>query len=256
MTDKDKTPQFNSIVTSFHVQPLRWRHVVLIFLPLCLIILGLVGMGYRRAIYGYTNYGPAAARAWGQPWFQAALWTTLPVLLYALRRLHRSKFQVRVYKQGLIIHQPPGHKTKLRWEEITGLTKTSTKSIFLGWNSTPRHKLELHARQGKAIQLDSRFKHLPDLIQLMKKQIYPRLLPAYRSAFQHGKDLPFGTLAISREHLTYQDKQVPWAYIEGITAQNGNLIVHLGSQKEFKVPARHIQNMELLVKFIKEEVRS
>lgn len=256
MTDKEKTPQFGSVITRFHVQPLRWRHVALLFLPLILVILGLVGMGYRRAIYGYTNYGPVAARTWGQPWFQAALGLTLPLLLYALRRLHRAKFRFSVHKQGLTIRRPPGHKTRLRWEEITGLTITSTKSNFLGWNSTPRHKCILHPRRGKAIQLDSRFKHLPDLIQLLKKQIYPRLLPAYRTAFQQGQDLPFGALAISRQHLTYRDKQVPWTYIEGMTAQNGNLIVHLGSRKEIKVPARDIKNMELLVKFIKEEVRS
>ncbi len=256
MAGVEKNSKFGSIVTSFHVQPLKWRHVGLIFLPMGLVILGLVGMGYRRAIYGYTNYGPVAARTWGQPWFQAALGVTLPVLLYALRRLHRAKFRVSVHKPGLIIRQPPGRKTRLRWEDITGLTLTSTQSNFLGWNSRPRHKLTLHPRRGNAIQLDSRFKHLPDLIQLLKKQIYPRLLPAYRTAFQQGQELPFGALAISREHLTYQDKQVPWTYIEGMTAHNGNLIVHLGSRKEIKVPAKHIQNMELLIKLIKEEVRS
>lgn len=255
MTKKQDT-SLGSLVTSFHVQPLAWRHVLLIFIPLCLVILSLVGYGYWRAIYGYTNYGPVASRAWGQPWFTAATGLTLPLLLYALRRIHRAKTRVDVHTQGLTVHRPPNRKTSLRWEDIGGLTTTSTKESFLGWKSNPRHKIVIHPKESPPIKLDRRINHLVDLATLLKKQVYPRVLPTYQESFRNGKRVHFGSLTLSKDHLSYGEKDVPWSYVEGITAKDGDLIIQLSPQKRLEIPANRIQNMELLVKFIKEEVRS
>ncbi|MFO8036169.1 MAG: DUF6585 family protein [Anaerolineales bacterium] len=253
---KSKHPSLGSQVTTFAVQPLGWRHFFLLFIPLCLVALSLVGVGYWRAIYGYTNFGPATALFWGQPWFLSAAFLTIAILLYALWRIHHAHTWVKVYVRGIIVHRPPSRKRTLRWEEIAGLSTSTTKRSFLGWKSGLRHTLTLHPTQGPSIQLNHRIKHLEDLIIILKKQVYPRLIKQLKEAFQANKDLHFGALSISKTYLSYQEKDIPWTYIQGITAANGYLIIRLSPQKHFEIPSEKIQNMELLVKLIKEEVQS
>lgn len=223
---------------------------------MCLGILSLVGFGYWRAIYGYANYGPATALFWGQPWFLSAACLTIPVLLYALRRIHRAHTWVEVYAKGIIVHRPPSRKKPLRWEEIAGISTSTTTNSFLGWKSRPQHELTIHPTQGPPLQLDYKIKHLEDLITILKKQVYPRLISQLKKTFHANKELHFGALSISKNCLSYQEKEIPWNYIQGITAANGNLIIQLSPQKHFEIPTEKVQNMELLIKLIKEEVRS
>jgi len=253
---KKKQNSLGSLVTTFSIQPLRWRHFFLLFTPLCLVVLGVVGIGYWRALYGYTNFGPAAAVSWGQPWFFSAAFLTLPVLLYALRRLYLAHSWVKVHTEGIIIHRPPSWKRALRWEEISGISTSTTKNSFLGLKSGPRHHLTIHPSHGKPIKLNHKLNHLEDLITILKKQVYPRLMEPLKKRYQENRDLHFGALTVSKNSLSYQEKDIPWSYIQSITAANGNLIIQLSPQKKFEVPAEKIQNMELLVKLIKEEVRS
>jgi hypothetical protein len=253
---KKKHPSLGSLVTTFAVQPLGWRHFFLLFIPLCGVVLSLVGFGYWRAIYGYANYGPATALFWGQPWFLSATVLTTAILFYALRRIHRAHTWVKVYARGFIVHRPPSRKRTLHWSEIAGLSTSTTKKSFLGWKSGLRHKLTIHPTQGPSIQLNHKVNHLEDLITILKKQVYPRLMTQFKESFQADKALHFGALSISKTYLTYQEKDIPWTYIQGITAANGFLIIRLSPQKQFEIPSEKIQNMELLVKLIKEEVQS
>ncbi|MDZ7845029.1 MAG: DUF6585 family protein [Anaerolineales bacterium] len=247
-------PTLGTRVTTYHVQPLRWRDLGTTFLPLIFSVLAPLGYGLWRTFYGYTNFGPASARYWGRFWFYTAGILLIFVLLYTLRRLLRAHRRVEIHSQGLRIFLPPIRRVDLRWEEISALSTTTSRSSFLSWKSKPRNKLKIIARDGKSLTLDHRFKELADLITLVKEQVYPLVKPRLVSAFHQGKELDFGAISLSRTGLRVQDQDLPWSYIKGLTAENGSFSIKLSPQKQIQVPLRSVYNIEILIQIIKEEV--
>lgn len=253
LSEENSSP-LGTLVTTFHVQPLRWRDLGTTFLPLIVLVISPLGYGLWRTYYGYTNFGPAPARTWGRTYFFVSAFLVLGLLLYTLRRLIRAHRKVKVHTLGLKAHLPPGRQVTLRWEEIYQISSSSSQRSFLGLKSRPRHRLVLRGANGKQLTLDHRIRGLPDLIQIVKEQVHPLLLPQLKTAFHQGKLLDFGRLSLARKGLAIEDKILPWSYIKGIKAQEGFLKIILSPQKQIEIPLQDLYNLELLVKLLKEEI--
>lgn len=249
-----KSPAPGTLVTEFHVQPLRWRDLLTTFLPLILLVLGPLGYGLWRTYYGYTHFGPAAASTWGRTWFYLAGVLVILLLLYSLRRLIRAHRRVEVYTQGLKLYLPARRPLTIPWKNIAGVTTSTTRDAFLGWKSKPKHSLTISTVHHGTRKIDHRFKQVQDLIEIVKEQVYPLLLPPLKTAFHQGKTIPFGRIQLSRRGITVDQTKLPWSYIKGLTARDGQLIIKLSTQKERRIPVQDIQNIDLFIQLIKEEV--
>ena len=251
---KKKNTRVGSPIATFHVQPLRWRDLLTTFLPLTLLVIAPLGYGLWRFLYGYTNYGPVAAWTWGIPWFLAAAVLLLILLLYALRRLLRSRRLVRVFKGGLWLDRPFRRPVKLRWRDIKGITAFSSQTAFLGWKSEPQPHLTIYPADQGPLKLDQRIKKLDDLTKIIKEHVYPGRYQTLKERFRRGDQLDFGQVTLSQEGLRLAEKELPWSYIKGITAKDGIFIVKLSPQVLVQVPIKEIQNIEVLIQLIKREV--
>jgi hypothetical protein len=249
-TKRDLGPR----ITELQVQPFRWRDLFLVFGPLLLLVLAPIGYGIWRTYYGYTNFGPAAARSWGRSWFWLAAALLLLLLFYALRRVLRAHYRIEVRQSGLWIESPPARKLALDWDQIWGVTTFSSRKVNPLGKSKYHQHLILHPIQGKPIRVHKGLQKINGLIKTTKKEVYRRIKPKFLKALKNGKQVPFGAVSITRENLVYQQQVIPWRYIEQISVRHGILHVILTSEQNLKIQVKKLQNIEVLIQFIESEI--
>jgi len=246
--------QLGRLIARYPVQPLRWRHLLTTFLPLILLVVAPVGYGLWRTYYGYTNFGPAAARFWGRQWFLAGGMLVLLLLFYALRRLYRAHYWAEIRTGGLFLHLASGKKRMLPWEQLWGVTHYANKRSLLGLFPKTTSSLIIYPLEGKPIRLHKDIKDVKGLTKTIKKEVYRRVKPTFREALKVGKKVPFGAVSLNKDSLFFQDREIPWHYLEGISVQEGKLIFQISDAQGFEIPVKKIQNIELLVHFIETEI--
>lgn len=249
-----KRSELGSPITRYSIQEIQWRDLWMVFLPLSLVALIPVGIGLWRTLYGYSNYGPAAAAAWGRNWFICSGIFTIILLLYTLRRLTRAHTWLEVYTWGLYLHYPPGRKRMLKWEDITGITSYSITKRFLRVIRRTKHYLILHSLRYSPLLCHPDFERREGLKKTIKKQVYKRLKPLLENEFKSGKIITFGEISIDKGAVNHKKQDIPWEYIEGITVEKGIFNLNLTTQKNIELPIRKIQNLEILIHLIKTEI--
>jgi hypothetical protein len=101
-----KKPDLGTPIISYYVKQLLWKDLLREFLPLLLAVLAPVFYGFWRTLYGYSNFGPAAAAVWGRNWFLLGGLLLIIVLFYTINRLKKAHTWVKVFRWGLIFHFP------------------------------------------------------------------------------------------------------------------------------------------------------
>jgi hypothetical protein len=241
-------------ITRYHLQELRWKDLLLVFLPLLLVALAPTMYGFWRTLYGYSNFGPAAAASWGRNWFYLGSILVMILLFYTLSRIRKVHTWIEVFPWGLYFHFPAGRKRILTWEDIVGITSYSVNKTFLGMGNKARHYLVLVSRRYPPLTCHPQLKDLDGLKRTVKKQVYNLIKPKLLAAFQAGETLPFGAVSIAKSKLIVPKTEIPWEYIEGINVQKGFFTVRLSAEKQIQIPIRKIINLELLIHIIKTEI--
>jgi hypothetical protein len=241
-------------VTTFHLQELRWRDFLRVFLPLIIIVLIPLGYGLWRTLYGYSSFGPAAAAAWGTTWFYVAGILLIFLLLYTFRRLRRAHTWIDIFSWGLEFHFPPNRKRRLKWDEIVGITSYSVNRSLLKLSKRKKHYLILYSGRYRPLLCHPGIKDQDGLKKIIKKHTYKHLQPKLAQAFLQGKTLPFGEVSISKDKLILPKSEVPWDYLEGIAVEKGSFIVKLTAKNTIEIPIRKIVNLEVLIHLIKTEI--
>jgi hypothetical protein len=249
-----KKTELGSPISTHFLQEFRWLDLLRVILPMLIVVLSPTIYGLWRTLYGYSNYGPAAAATWGRNWFLLGGFLVIFLLIYSLNRLRKAHTWVEVYTWGLLFSFPPGRKRMLYWEDIIGITNYSVTKSFLGIQGKTKNHLIIHSRKYKPIKCHPLIKNLAGLKKTIKKQVYERLKPKFLTAFRDGKTIPFGDILISKQSIVLQKTEVPWSYIEGFSVQKGILFIKLTAQSQIEIPIRNIFNLEILVSIIKTEI--
>jgi hypothetical protein len=249
-----KRTELGSPITKYSLQEIKWRDFWSVFLPLSLFVLTPVGIGFWRTLYGYSNYGPAAAAAWGRNWYILSGLLTIILLLYTYNRLIRAHTWIEVYPWGLYLHYPPGRKRLLKWEDITGITSFTISKRFLRVIRRTKSYLILHSMRYSPLSCHPDLKRREGLKKTIKKQVYKRLKPKLDKEFKSGKMIPFGYVSITKGALHLKKQEIPWEYVEGITVDKGMINLNLTTQNRIELPIRQIQNLEILIHLIKTEI--
>jgi hypothetical protein len=246
--------QQNRPLAEYYLQKLGWRDLLKVFLPLILLVLGPLGYGLWRTLYGYSSFGPAAAASWGTSWFLVSGILVIPLLFYTLRRLRRSHTWVKIYTWGIEFHQPLRRKRQLAWKEIQGITTYSISRSILGLLRKTKHHLILYPAKSRPFHCHPELTEKPGLLKVIKQQVYEDLKPKLIRAFKEGKTIPFGRVSISQEQLILPKVNVPWKFLEGISVEKGLFQVRLTAQNSIEVPIQNLINLEILIHLIKTEI--
>jgi hypothetical protein len=245
------------MVASYRWRPLRRFELLALLLLGALAVFLPLAYGYLRMQYAATNYGPAAAQAWSQPWYALSGAAVLCALILFLLRWMASRRRVAVHQRGLVL--AASRKKFIPWSELEGVAFGSTQTHFLGIPLRNRQTARLYPAVGKPIRLPDSVENMAELLTRIKAALYPRLLPRMQAAFEAGKTLYFGSLAITQSNLRLAGEEpmrsLPWEQIAHIGVQSGMLEIHLTSEEKIRMPVQDIPNLELLLQIIQSGVK-
>jgi hypothetical protein len=111
-----------------------------------------------------------------------------------------------VYPWGLI-HQCWSKQVTYRWEDLT--------EVYLQ-KSGLLHFYRVAAGTGAGFQVGSHIQGASDLALHIQTKVGERLLPEYRRRLAHGNEVAFGHIHLSKSHLVYKGKRVPWNEFQSV----------------------------------------
>jgi hypothetical protein len=244
-------------VASYGQRRRRWREAWIWPLPGFILSFILIITGLDWYYYGYTQYGPIAAQSWSQHWLFWGIFIGAITLIISIWQVLRSRIWVNLFQYGISVHLPINSSYSLRWEEITGIASATIQDILLGHILRTHHRLSILLHNGKPIILDDRLDNLLEFTTRLKANLYPRLLPGYRTRFQNGDQLDFGPLSIQSKVLLIRGKELTWDQVNRITVSVGNLIIETQDPrtehlKNIRIPVTDIPNLELFLQVIQQ----
>jgi hypothetical protein len=238
-------------VASYGPRRRRWREAWVWPFPGFILACILIITGLDWYYYGYTQYGPIAAQAWSQDWLFWGILIGLVTLIVTAWQVFQTRVRVYLFRYGIEVHFPRQASQTLRWEDIAGIASATIQDSIRGHVYRTRHRLTIHLTQGKPITFDDRVDYLLELTTRLKANLYPRLLPGFRTRFQEGQQLTFGPVSIQSSSIKIRERQFPWEHVNRITVLAGHLVIETHTQeseqpKSLRIPVIQIPNLELL----------
>jgi hypothetical protein len=224
-----------------------------------------LGYGFWRIYSVYTQYGEVAAGLWSRPWFILSFTALISAILLLSIRLYLRRRYVAVYENGLHARLGFFRTQSWLWSEISGISSAAVQERFLHLPVRMNCVAILYQAKGKPIQFREPIQDMPDLIDCIKGQLYPRILPELRRNFLAGNWLTFGPVAIHPQGIGVQAdfdpnpesgfKPVPWDEVKSINAKSGFMEIQSSDSNVRRVPIADIPNFEVMIDLIKQRER-
>lgn len=246
--------RLGALVTIYADRPLSWRDFWTRFLPGVLFAMLPLAYGLWRSWFGRSYFGPAAAAAWGRPWFLVSAAAVALLAWWAYRRVRRAGRRIKIYQNGVRIQARGRRDRAFLWRDLSGISVRQMRERFL-WIPMGEHcRVTLYPHIGSPLRLDPRIPRLAELAARIKGKIYPGLLKALRSQRQAGRNLYFGPVSLTPAGLTLRGAAYAWEQVIRIDVKAGYLRVELKNHRTQKVSVGEIPNIELLIQLIQEGI--
>lgn len=218
-------------------------------------------VGFYRTLYGYAQYGIAAAFSWGFYWFLISFSILILITLYCLYRLVVARFFISVHKSGIHLHRLFKYDQFMHWEDISALYVNQEHSRITK-GSLLTSAVILTNKNKKISLRESMIENLPELITQIKSAVYVHLYPTFRDKFRAGELVSFGPVEIQKKYLNirrYNIKpsslKIPWSDITSMTIRSGYLLVKLHNNSVYRIRAAKIPNLEILLYLVEDITR-
>jgi hypothetical protein len=238
----------------------KYEIIILIF---SFFVLSLIPfyIGLYKTLYGYAQFGPAAAGSWGVYWLYLSFIFFILILGFALYRLFLSKLCVSIHSSGIIITRALRKDRIVLWEQIAELYVNQKRANSKG-PTVHTDCLILTTDKRKFWLRTSVLKNSLELITRIKSAVYIHLYPSIIENYRKGKVLIFGPIEIQLRYIklnrfSYISKtsQIAWKDIDFVTIKSGYLQVVLQNHKIYQVRIAKIPNTELLLRLIQDRAR-
>jgi hypothetical protein len=221
-------------------------------------ILGLLGMaatlalGIWRWYFAFRHYGPAAVLRWSTP----ALWVSLGLgivgLVGLITTLRTYNLHVGVHPAGLTYQR--GHRREaIPWTHIKHIHTAVIRYGLLGLAWGGQMTLSLHTVDNRELRLTQTLSDLKDLVEMIKRNVYPGLLSQYREELSRDEPVPFGPLLLDRQGLRRGHQTIQWEDLEGFSLNRGVLEIqprHRTRDSRMRIPTYQIPNIDLCIQLI------
>jgi Family of unknown function (DUF6585) len=248
----DTSPAFGSLISVHAANRRRRLASVLGWLALCggALACGFIG-GYRWFL-ATTQYGPAVIGRWSTPWFLAAGGLGAMALVGALLLWRTRGREARVYRAGFT-YRLRGQTIQVGWADVVRVHADAVRYGIFGliWGGDLRLRLDL--RDGRQVRLTRALDDLPDLVEKIKRNVFPHLLAGYTRAFNLGQVLSFGPVTLSASGVTHGGRMLPWSEMASAKLDRGVLKlspISGSAHRPMKVAARQIPNFDVCLQLI------
>ncbi len=222
-----------------------WADFLLWVIPGALISIGLTGYGayLRQFDYAQNVFRP-------EVWFAAGIIFLLPFAFVILNRFNSSGKAVGLYTKGLRLKNIVKQDVFLPWNRISGVRTSVSAFHFLGLPVKNRHIVYIEPDQGPEIRLSDEICDLEELVELIKNNVYPILLPEMTTGFKQGNTIRFGKIQVNRQQVIVKSKPIPLDSIRELKVESGTLFLKSDRYKSIRLQTSGISNVELLLSLI------
>jgi hypothetical protein len=254
--------------TSWHtlgpvIRKYRLRRELRILYPTT-AILGLLGMaatlalGVWRWYFAFRHYGPAVVLRWSTPALWASLGLGIVGLAGLVSTLRTSGLYVSVHPSGLT-YKRGRRREAIPWTHIKHIHTAAIRYGLLGLVWGGQITLSLHTVDNRNLRLTQTLSDLKDLVETIKRNVYPSLLSQYRQGLSRDEPVSFGPLSLDRQGIRKGDQTVIWEDLEGVSLSRGVLEIqthHRTQHSRIRIPTYRIPNIDLCVQLIQHLIQS
>jgi hypothetical protein len=212
----------------------------------------LLGIATQRWVLAYTNYGPAVVWRWSLPWFAGAIGLA-PAPVLGLISLWRTRNTgVAIYPSGVVYRQGRRHHS-LPWQEIVSLRTVGPWMGLPGLRRIRPTAVIIEATEGRRLRLTRDLIGFSELVDELKRKVYPRLHRIMAGEFNRGHPLYFGPISLWPQYLQWGRRQIPYDAIVAITLSEGALNLTIRDSAKLRkasIPVSIIPNAELCLEMV------
>ncbi|MBN2556149.1 MAG: hypothetical protein JXA97_09465 [Anaerolineales bacterium] len=207
---------------------------------------------FLRLYDAYQNYGPALISRWTSPLLAAsgALWL---FLILSILDYHTLKSCCATVYEGGIVIERNSRKVNLRWGEIEALVIKATRYLVPFLNRQAPLRLQIHSAGKKPLSIQHTLEDMPELIDTLKAQVYPRVLEECRRTLDQGGKVIMGPFHLSAAELRVGKRSIGWVSVRQVHLEKGRICLHFLSGKRTqtaRIPAHKIPNVDLCIQII------
>jgi hypothetical protein len=225
-----------------------WLIIALVSLA---VTLGAALFALWRWYFITVTFGPALVSRMLRP----ALWMALGFAILALLALmasRRRQSAAIVYEAGLLVDQ--GRRRRwIHWTDILAVRISAVRYGLHGvsWGGRVRASLDLAA--GRSVRLPSGLEAYPELIEAIKRAVYPRLADGYRQLINQGLEVGFGPIRLTQQGVLHGRKLLRWQDLGACRLEGGQLVLtpRLKAPR-IRLPAEQVPNVDLCFQLIQQ----
>ena len=225
-------------------------------LHLAMAILGLVAgggfllLGAYRWTFALSNYGPAVVWRWSAAWIVLGLLFLLIGLVGAAWVFRWNWLAVTSFDKGLEIRRRNRTST-VPWSEIRAVLVSGVTYGVLGLIWGRRSNLRLDIANGQMQRFPDTLAGLDQLINTIKRHVYPRLLNEYFTHIRNGQPIAFGPLQIRPEGVAKGPRRFRWAEVASAELKNGKMLIKTNQKgSPIRVRASAVPNAEICLQLV------
>jgi hypothetical protein len=252
---------------SFSRRDLWW------LLPSLVFISAGLGLGFYQIEQLRHRYGLLASYYRVEAWFLMAYFFLLILMAGIIYRMSTARRFFSIQEKGLRWRIKGFRVHQASFDQISGIAAAETERSFLGKAIQTDFQSVIYFKDGRVVELNSQLENLPELVEAIKGQLYPKIYPGLLQEFKAGRQLQFGPLAIQNGALQVAKgipsaqflaepprpkgmRSVPFSEIACLAVHSGYLVVKSEKFKARRIPVSQIPNFEILLKLVEQGVNS
>ena len=178
-------------------------------------------------------------------------------LLFAASTQRTRRVRVQVDPGGVSLFEED-RQQDCRWDDVAVVKETRRPrcpheadnfGLMMAWVKGENHMLTLVARVGNELVLKNVVQDFPALVDLVKQETLPRLLPAAQASFSAGEKLAFGRISVDQREVRLGDASLPWEEVDAFTAEKG--VIQIRKREKWLVwaqePVTDVPNAHILI---------
>ncbi len=217
-----------------------------------LAALVLISIGVYRWYFAFSRYGPAVVWRWSAPALLIGGGLGLLAIFSGALAWRRRPPTIRVHRRGLSLVRGSSLE-RVEWRDVR---RIHTNAVRYGLPLLPLSReaeVTLELLDGRRIRLPHTLDGFLELVETVKRHVYPGLLTEYTAAFNQGRPLAFGPIVLTAQGVQQGKQVLPWQSISQATLIDGRLTVEAamgGRPERLKIPVHLIPNVDLCVQLI------
>ncbi len=217
-----------------------------------------LGIGLWRWSFGYSNYGPVVVWRWSAAW----LLVGAPLLIAGMAGLiwiiRWRWVTVGAYSGGLRFVRG-SREVSLPWADIVQIYASGVRYGIFRWAWGSRAEVNVVANRERRIRLNQTIGDLDQLLETIKRHVYPRLLADYSRRFRGGQTLTFGPLVLKSEGVSKGRREIKWEDLTSVRMEGGKILFNPRpgrGVRTLRANAHAVPNVDICLQLIRHLIRA